>query len=85
MIVDGPTQGSFSNCIPSEMTCTGLPTLAPGLIWDVIQGSVRLSVTVPGADLELKKVVDKTSADVGETVTFTVTLENKGPETATLR
>ena len=83
LIVDGPTQGSFSNCIPSEMTCTGLPTLAPGLIWDVIQGSVRLSVTVPGADLELKKVVDKTSADVGETVTFTVTLENKGPETAT--
>ena len=28
-------------------------------------------------------MVDKTSAEEGETVTFTVTLENKGPETAT--
>ena len=38
---------------------------------------------LPGADLELQKVVDKTIAEVGETVTFTVTLENKGPQTAT--
>ncbi len=83
LIVDGPTEGSFSNCTPSEMTCAGLPTLAPGQFWDVIQGSVRLSVAVPGADLELQKVVDKTIAEVGETVTFTVTLENKGPQTAT--
>ncbi len=28
-------------------------------------------------------MVDKTSAELGETVTFTVTLENKGPQTAT--
>ncbi len=81
LIVDGPTEGSFSNCTPS--TCTGLPALAPGLIWEVTQGSVRLSVVQPGADLELKKVADKTSADVGDTATFTVTLENKGPLTAT--
>lgn len=32
-----------------------------------------------GADLELKKVLDKTSADVGDTVT----LDNNGPQTAT--
>ena len=68
LIVDGPTEGSFSNCTPS--TCTGLPALAPGLIWEVTQGSVRLSVVQPGADLELKKVADKTSADVGDTATF---------------
>ena len=35
----------------------------------LIHGSVRLSVVLPGADLELKKVVDKTSAELGETVT----------------
>ena len=83
LIVDGPTEGSFSNCTPFNLTCTGLPILAAELFWEVIHGSVRLNVAQPGADLELKKVVDKTSADVGETVTFTVTLENKGPETAT--
>ena len=83
LIVDGPSKGSFSNCTPSEFTCTGLPTLAPELFWEVIHGSVRLNVALPGADLELQKVVDKTIAEVGETVTFTVTLENKGPQTAT--
>ena len=83
LIVDGPTEGSFSNCTPSEATCTGFPALAPGLIWEVTQGSVTLSVLQPGADLELKKVADKTLADVGDTATFTVTLENKGPLTAT--
>ena len=83
LIVDGPTEGSFSNCTPSEATCTGFPALDPGLIWQVAQGSVLLSVVQPGADLELKKVADKTLADVGDTVTFTVTLENKGPLTAT--
>ena len=73
LIVDGPTEGSFSNCTPSEMTCAGLPMLAPGLIWDVIHGSVRLSVVLPGADLELKKVVDKTSAELGEPTAQTST------------
>ncbi len=83
LIVDGPSEGSFSNCTPSEKTCSGLPALAPGLIWEVIHGSVRLNVVQTGADLELKKVVDTPSACVGDTVTFTLTLENKGPETAT--
>ena len=50
-ILDGTTEGSFSNCIPLEMTCTGLPPLGAGLLWEVIQGvSVTLSV-VPD-DLE---------------------------------
>ena len=44
LIVDGPTEGSFSNCPPSEQTCTGLPALDPGLTWEVIHGSVKLSV-----------------------------------------
>ncbi len=44
LIVDGTTEGSFSNCTPSEKTCTGLPALASGLIWEVIHGSVRLDV-----------------------------------------
>ena len=44
LIVDGPTEGSFSNCTPSEKTCSGLPELAPGLIWEVLHGSVSLNV-----------------------------------------
>jgi len=44
LIVDGPTEGSFSNYPPAAQTCTGLPALDPGLTWEVINGSVRLSV-----------------------------------------
>ena len=51
-IVNGTTEGSFSNCIPLEMTCTGLPPLGAGLLWEVIQGvSVTLGV-LPSDDLE---------------------------------
>jgi uncharacterized repeat protein (TIGR01451 family) len=45
------------------------------------QASIRIpSVT---ADLSLDKTVDNTSPVLGDTVTFTVTLTNSGPDTAT--
>ena len=44
LIVEGTTEGSFSNCITSEKTCIGLPAVASGLIWEVTLGSVSLSV-----------------------------------------
>ncbi len=45
LIVDGTTEGSFSNCMRLEMTCTGFPPLGAGLLWEVIQGvSVTLRV-----------------------------------------
>ena len=42
------------------------------------------TVTPPGvADLELTKAVSDSTPDVGETVTFTITVTNQGPDTAT--
>lgn len=38
--------------------------------------------TPPSADLELTKVADKTSVRIGDTITFTLVLTNKGPATA---
>ncbi len=44
-----------------------------------INSSARVTVTVVGADLALVKSASKTTPDVGETVSFTVTLTNPGP------
>ncbi|AFY65090.1 conserved repeat domain protein [Geitlerinema sp. PCC 7407] len=45
----------------------------------------RASVTIPArvADLSITKTVDNTAPNVGEVITFTVTLANAGPDTAT--
>lgn len=39
--------------------------------------------TNPAADLHIEKVADRTTADVGETITWTVTARNDGPSSAT--
>ena len=44
LVVEGTTEGNFSNCTPSQQTCSGLPALTSGLMWEVIHGSVRLDV-----------------------------------------
>jgi uncharacterized repeat protein (TIGR01451 family) len=48
------------------------------------QASAVISVTVPPdyADLQLTKVVDDGTPDVGQTVTYTVTVRNNGPDPA---
>jgi hypothetical protein len=38
---------------------------------------------VPQADLGLSKTVDNPTPNVGDTITFTVTLTNNGPDNAT--
>ncbi len=72
----------------------GNPTVAPGgayALGGTVGGSPYLSasstaedVTVlpPGADLSLTNVVSPLSTTVGATVTFTVSLNNAGPQTA---
>ena len=50
----------------------------------LIGGSVPLaSAQVPSADLALTKTVDRKNVKIGETITFTITVTNLGPDTAT--
>lgn len=44
---------------------------------------VNNPVTIPTADLSISKISDKTTANVGDTVTYTVSLKNNGPDKAT--
>ncbi|MCP9826154.1 pre-peptidase C-terminal domain-containing protein [Synechococcus sp. EJ6-Ellesmere] len=41
------------------------------------------SITSPDADLELTQVVDNSNPEIGDQITFTLTLANQGPGTAT--
>ncbi|MDJ0727541.1 MAG: GEVED domain-containing protein [Prochloraceae cyanobacterium] len=47
------------------------------------QDSASVTAIVPSADLSLTKTVNNATPTVGEPVTFTVTLTNSGPDTAT--
>jgi uncharacterized repeat protein (TIGR01451 family) len=48
-----------------------------------VGGSVRPSAAQEVADLAITKVVDSKNAKIGENMTFTITLTNLGPSTAT--
>jgi uncharacterized repeat protein (TIGR01451 family) len=41
------------------------------------------SAQEPGADLTITKAADRTRAKIGENITFTITVTNLGPDTAT--
>jgi uncharacterized repeat protein (TIGR01451 family)/fimbrial isopeptide formation D2 family protein len=45
--------------------------------------SASVTITPPSADLEVAKTVDQVRPDVGDADSFTITLTNKGPDTAT--
>ena len=42
-----------------------------------------VSAQEPGADLALTKTADRTNVKIGQTITFTITVTNLGPDTAT--
>jgi uncharacterized repeat protein (TIGR01451 family) len=49
----------------------------------LVGGSVQLAAAQESADLALTKVADRTQVRIGETITFTITLTNLGPASAT--
>ncbi len=50
---------------------------------DTTNDSANATVTPPNADLAVTKVIDDASPNVGDNVTFTVTVTNNGPDQAT--
>src|SRR5262249_16758326 len=50
---------------------------------DKTNNTGKVDITPPEADLAVTKTVDNPTPNVGDTVTFTVTLTNKGPSDAT--
>lgn len=50
----------------------------------LVGGSVPLAYAqVPSADLALTKTADRKNVKIGQTITFTITVTNLGPDTAT--
>lgn len=50
---------------------------------DQSSATIEVQPVIVAADIELIKTTDKNSITVGETITFTITLTNKGPDAAT--
>lgn len=49
----------------------------------LVGGSVHPAAAQQAADLQLKKVADRKNVRIGENITYTITLTNLGPDTAT--
>ena len=54
------------------------------VVWMLMPGSISpVSAQGSGADLALTKTANRKSVKIGQTITFTITVTNLGPETAT--
>ncbi|KJH70557.1 GEVED domain-containing protein [Aliterella atlantica] len=73
---------NVASTAPASITNTA--TISGGGQTNTANDSVNDPTTInPSADLSLTKVVNNTSANVGENVTFIVTVSNAGPDSAT--
>lgn len=76
------------SCTDANNLTTGLPGAgaATGTSVTLVQGSeVTCEITNNdlGIDLSISKVVSNTTPNIGDTITFTLTVTNAGPDTAT--
>jgi uncharacterized repeat protein (TIGR01451 family) len=82
-----PQAGTITNIAEVSASDQADPDSSPnnGAATEDDQSSVSINVqqAAATADLELVKTADRTSLATGESVTFTLTLINKGPNTAT--
>jgi uncharacterized repeat protein (TIGR01451 family) len=71
--------GTAGQVINNTATLSALDQFDPS----TSNNSKLVSITVVGANLGVTKTVDKASPNVGDTVTYTVTVNNAGPNNAT--
>lgn len=76
VIVDGATSGST---IINTASVSDLNEGDP----DSTNNTATADILVGGADIVITKIVDNSSPNIGDTVTYTVTAYNAGPNTAT--
>jgi uncharacterized repeat protein (TIGR01451 family) len=76
----GPRLGEIGQSVGvsmSRLACAVvMAVLAVGL-------SANLAAAQGGADLQITKVADKKTVKIGETITYTITVTNLGPDVAT--
>ncbi|MCL2655490.1 MAG: hypothetical protein FWD65_07365 [Coriobacteriia bacterium] len=68
---------------PAAQTNTATISAADQIDPDTSNNTASATITPQQADLELKKTVDNSFPNVNDTVKFTITLTNHGPDTAT--
>jgi uncharacterized repeat protein (TIGR01451 family) len=89
----GKAGGTVSTTIVARVIGTGTTSLVPTITdfsgssfhynADAVARALAITATSPAADLSLTKTVSNATPNVGDTVSFTVTLRNQGPNDAT--
>jgi uncharacterized repeat protein (TIGR01451 family) len=78
--VDATATGSLIN--QAEVT-SSVPDLQPGNNSDVVLTRIEAPATGATADLALSKQASASEVQIGDTIRYTVTVENDGPDSAT--
>ena len=83
-LIGGQSDGSVIQIDPANGTQTGSISNVGQEVVDMAEGGKAHCISsLPHADLSLDKSVDSATALIGDTITFTLTLTNSGPDTAT--
>ncbi len=77
--INNSTYMGASNSTFSPNSTPGIATVSA----TVDHQTVYTTIEIPSADIEVNKTVNNSRPNVGDTVTFTVTVKNNGPDTAT--
>ena len=75
--------GTLDQTVVTNQATIDYTGVATGIPLSTLSNPADVTVVVPSADLALSKTVNTTAPNVGDTITYTVTLNNIGPDPAT--
>ena len=81
--LDGNGAIDIANVAPSGVDPNGVPNLVSGGQADVSSLNNSVQGAQCQADLSLTKTIDNATPKIGETITYTITITNSGPTSAT--